>query len=87
MELERVSNIEVSFLKKLRTDLASAVSNLCILAGGVGLFLEADKQTYNPVLTVILVASIAYGIFLDSLPKTTAPQAREKIIDLKPQDM
>jgi len=82
MELEKVSNIEVSFSEKLQADLSSVVANLCVFAGGLGVFLEIDKKVNDPALTFILVANIFYGILIDFLPKTTNPKAEEKNTDL-----
>jgi len=63
----------------MQTDLSSVVSNLCVFAGCMGLFLDANKGAYNSILTLIFLANISYGIFLDALPKIAHPKTEGKL--------
>ena len=78
MQLERISNVEVSLSEKLRMESKTAVAYLCVFAGMIGLITDVGRHSRDPLLAAVSVLSVFYGVAIDALPKQTVVAQSEK---------
>lgn len=77
MELERVSNINVSLSEQIGfPDLDNAVGSLCILGGLSALFREWLPGQVDHGLTGVFLGIVVYGILM-STPDSSSAQEME----------
>ena len=71
MQLEKVSDISVSFAENLDIpDVARIVSSLLIVSSIFALVTEANSGEFNLQFTSIWLFAALYGILLDMLPRS-----------------
>ena len=66
MNLERVSNIEVSFKSDSDTDSANGIADMVAGFGLALIGMEAYRNQFNPAIVLIAVLCIAYGAIVSS---------------------
>ena len=76
MNLERVSNIEVSFKPDRDPDGVNGMADMVAGLGLVLIGLEAYQNQFNPVITLIAILTIAYGAIVSS-PLNVAEESND----------